>query len=105
MVAVKVIYVERDIELDLREPDLGSPELPDLWERIYGNGTQGVLRGVGYARGTCQPGCPEWMYLKKASCGRRFAAHLRHGESQWARESDEHKALKERIARAATTAG
>jgi hypothetical protein len=45
------------------------------------------------------------MYLKKTSSGRRFAAHLRHGESQWAPESDEHKALKERIARAATTAG
>jgi hypothetical protein len=45
------------------------------------------------------------MYLKMSSAGRRYAAHLRHSESEWAPESDEHKALKERIARAAVTGG
>ncbi|AGL15179.1 hypothetical protein L083_1669 [Actinoplanes sp. N902-109] len=45
------------------------------------------------------------MYLKQSASGQRHAAHLRPGESQWAPESDEHKALKERIARAATAAG
>jgi hypothetical protein len=46
------------------------------------------------------------MYLKvHPRTGRRFAVHLNPGESAWAPESDEHKALKERIARAATAAG
>jgi hypothetical protein len=104
-VAWKVFYVDLGVELDLRRPDLGCPQVPDLWERLYGNVSQGMLRCVGFSRGRCQPGCPEWMYLKQTGSGQRFAAHLRPGDSEWAPESDEHKALKERIARAATAAG
>jgi hypothetical protein len=103
--AWKVFYVDLGVELDLRLPDLGCPQVPDLWDRLYGNVSQGMLRCSGYARGRCRPGCPQWMYLKQTRSGQRFAAHLRPGDSAWAPESDEHKALKERIARAATAGG
>ncbi|MEV6602499.1 hypothetical protein AB0M36_37490 [Actinoplanes sp. NPDC051346] len=103
--ASKVFYVDLGVELDLRRPDLGCPQVPGLWDQLYGNVSRGALRCIGFARGQCQPGCPEWMYLKVSTTGRRYAAHLRHGETEWSPESNEHKALKERIARAAVAGG
>src|SRR5688572_18445734 len=104
--ASKVFHVQLGVELDLRRPDLGCPSVPGLWDQLHGKVGAGVLRCIGYHRGSCAEGCTEWMYLKQhPSTGRRYAVHLNPGESQWAPESDEHKALKERIVRAASAAG
>jgi hypothetical protein len=102
-VASGVYHVELRIELNLTEPDLGHPSMPDLWDRLHGNTRKGQLQCL-----ECRerkPDCPEWMYLRVRR-GRREAVHLNPsiGEHDSA-ESDEHKALKERIARAAISGG
>jgi hypothetical protein len=52
------------------------------------------------------PDAPPWLYLRENSDGRREARHINaDAEHHSSGESDEHKALKERIARAATDAG
>jgi hypothetical protein len=63
-------------------------------------------RHSGQCAGTTDSPRPGHRYLKQHPVtGRRYAVHLNPGESQWAPESNEHKALKERIARAATSGG
>ncbi|MEU0082011.1 hypothetical protein ABZY58_29265 [Micromonospora tulbaghiae] len=99
-----VFYVPLGIELDLTRDDLGHPNRPDLWDRIYRQPYRdGVLQCL-----TCReasPDCPEWMFLRVRN-GRREAVHHTTGlREHGAPESDAHKALKERIATAATTAG
>jgi hypothetical protein len=102
-VATGVYLVELGIALNLTEPDLGHPSMQDLWDRLHGNTRKGQLQCL-----ECRerkPDCPEWMYLRVRR-GRREAVHLNPtiGEHDSA-ESDEHKALKERIARAAVNGG
>ncbi|GIM91314.1 competence protein CoiA family protein [Paractinoplanes toevensis] len=104
--ASKVFHVPSGTELDLRRPDLGHPSAQELWDQLYGKVSQGVLECIGFHRGNCQDGCTRWMYLKQHPVtGRWYAVHLNPGDSQWAPESNEHKALKERIARAAAAGG
>ncbi|MBV6702342.1 hypothetical protein KV557_35465 [Kitasatospora aureofaciens] len=92
--------------LDLDREDLGVPEIPRLWEKLYADKRPVPERGL--LCPTCldaRPSQPEWMYLSLRQ-GRRIASHYNpnrraHDEP----ESDEHKAYKERYARAAESDG
>ncbi|MFF4880231.1 hypothetical protein [Micromonospora sp. NPDC000668] len=99
-----VFYVPLGIELDLTRDDLGHPAHTDLWGRIYRQPYRdGVLQCIECR--AAEPDCPEWMFLRVRN-GRREAVHHTTGlREHGAPESDAHKALKERIATAATTAG
>jgi hypothetical protein len=104
-VAHSVFYVDLGIELNLTLPDLGHPDRPGLWEQ---------LKTMKYQSGRLQcplcrdrdPECPEWMYLQERAGGRRVAVHHNPRiRDHHARESNLHKALKERIASAAQGGG
>ncbi len=92
--------------LDLDRADLGYPQYKGLWELLLADKRPVEERGL-YCP-TCykqNPGQIEWMYLY-AKRGLRIAAHHNrdqrdHGDG----ESDQHKALKERFARAAELGG
>lgn len=100
------------IELDLRLPDLGHPEFPDLWSEIYGEGAdpdpellQCVRAAQGLPCGSEAIGGSHYMYIQRRR-GKPVAVHRNHGvHVVTAVESDEHKALKERICRDAQAAG
>ncbi|MET7808637.1 hypothetical protein [Micromonospora chersina] len=99
-----VFYVPLGIELDLTRDDLGHPSHPDLWDRIYRRPYRpGVLQCLECREAS--PDCPEWMFLRVRN-GRCEAVHHTTGLGDHSNpESDAHKALKQRIATAATTAG
>src|SRR6266568_3718174 len=98
-----VFHVPLGIELNLTEGDLGHPSRPGLWEQLYRHCPDGVLQCL-----ECRdndPSCPQWMYLRIRE-GRREAVH--HNPSIPAHdgpESDARKALKERMAAAASAGG
>ncbi|WP_033343282.1 hypothetical protein [Catenuloplanes japonicus] len=92
-------------ELDLRRADLGHPDVPGLWERLHGSIVRGVLQCAEFRAGGCDDDCQQWMYLRKTSTGHRTAVHIMPAESEWDRDSDEHKALRERMARTAEKNG
>lgn len=98
-----VFHVEYGIELNLTEPDLGHPSMPGLWGELYRKRHKGVLQCLECRE--IKPDCPEWMYLRVRPDGQREAVHLNPSIAAHAPESDEHKALKERIHRAATAGG
>jgi hypothetical protein len=95
------------IELNLTEPDLGHPEHPGLWDALRAD-----RRSVDERQLQCiqcryiHPDCPEWMYLNERH-GIRFATHWNPniGEHPSTNEGDKHKALKDRIAKAAELDG
>jgi hypothetical protein len=90
--------------LDLDRPDLGHPEIPDLWERLRDDKRPMQQRGL-YCPDCYEkdPEHPEWMYLRLRN-GRRESAHFNRGHKSHA-ERPEHIAFKERIARAAEEGG
>ncbi|WP_189282257.1 competence protein CoiA family protein [Streptomyces atratus] len=94
-------------EINLSELDLNDPADARLWRRLYG------IKGGKAPKGHLEcldcrerdPGCPQWMFLQMRR-GRPIAVHYTTGIRHPTRpESPRHKALKERIARAAETAG
>lgn len=92
--------------LDLDAPDLGVPEVPNLWQRLREDKRKVPERGL-YCP-TCiktRPSDPEWMYVYERQDGLKIAAHHNPNHKSHANESDEHLALKERIARAAEEGG
>ena len=101
--ATAVYHVGLGVELNLTEPDLGYPEDPSLWERLHGNCPPGTLQCP-----QCldeRPESPQWMYLRERN-GRREAVHHNPKiDPHTSGESDAHKALKERIARAGERGG
>ncbi|MEW1841204.1 hypothetical protein AB0392_24950 [Nonomuraea angiospora] len=104
--ASSVYHVDLELELNLTEPDLGYPELPGLWERLRAD-----KRPVPQRQLQCmqcreaRPECPEWMFLTERD-GVRFASHFNTTIADHTTgESDQHKAFKERIARAAELGG
>lgn len=105
--ASSVYHVGRGIEIDLTEPDLGHPESPGLWEELFAERD----RPVPERRLQCvecrelRPDRPEWMYLSERQ-GVRFATHHNPAiRDHPSRDGDQHKAMRERIARAAERAG
>lgn len=101
-----VYYQVLDIELNLTEDDLGHPEYPGLWELLRAD-----KRSVPERQLQCiqcrhaRPDCPEWMYLNERD-GSRFATHWNPSIGEHStNEGDQHKAFKERIARAAQQGG
>lgn len=99
-------YVPLDIDLNLTVPDLGHPEYPGLWELLRAD-----KRHVPDRQLQCiqcrhaRPDCPEWMYLNERD-GIRFATHWNPNIAEHpTNEGDQHKAFKERIARAAEQGG
>ncbi|WP_031069311.1 hypothetical protein [Streptomyces sp. NRRL S-118] len=86
--------------INLSDLDLDVSEDRRLWESLYGRTVKGDLE--------CRendPGCPQWMFLQLRK-GRPIAVHYTTGiRHPTAPESPRHKALKERIARAAENAG
>ncbi|MFF0864203.1 hypothetical protein ACFYUV_20760 [Nonomuraea sp. NPDC003560] len=105
--ASSVYHVGLGLELNLTEPDLGHPEITNLWERLYADKRTPVsLRQLQCMEcREARPHCPEWMVLVEVQ-GRRHARH--HNPSipdHPSNESDQHKAFKERIAKAAEAGG
>lgn len=97
-----------NITIYLDPDDLGHPEIPFLWETLRSDRRSVVERQLQCLQ--CReerPDCPEWMYLREHSDGSREAVHFNTsiGAHPAAKESDEHKALKERIAAAGQKAG
>ncbi|WP_141567961.1 competence protein CoiA family protein [Streptomyces ipomoeae] len=90
-------------EINLFELDLNVREDRLLWESLYGKTVKGDLECL-----ECRqqdPGCPQWMFLRLWK-GRPVAVHYSTGRRHaTAPESPRHRALKERIAQAAETAG
>jgi hypothetical protein len=103
--AHSVFYLARRIDINLTLPDLGHPDLPELWNEIY---PSNALPPESLQCLRCldeYPDCPEYMYLR-VRVGRREAVHLNKNIRDHATgESDTHKALKHRIASAAQSAG
>lgn len=105
--AYGVYFADLDIEVNLTLPDLGHPELPDLWDLIY---PSRKLSPTSLQCLQCLveqgPECPEYMYLRVRD-GRRHAVHHNRNirDHPTSSESDAHKALKERMARAAERGG
>lgn len=101
-----VYYVGLGIELNCTRADLGHPELPGLWELLRADKRPPEKRGLQCIE--CmrlRPGCPEWMVLVERD-GRRFARHHTPGIGDHPEaESDEHKAYKERVIKAAELGG
>lgn len=94
--------------LNLTEPDLGHPDLPGLWDRLRTDKRPTPERGLQCIQ--CRqdrPDCPEWMFLSERLDGVRFSTHFTRGikDHPEENESDQHKALKERIASVAEAAG
>ncbi|MGW7603207.1 competence protein CoiA family protein [Streptomyces antimycoticus] len=89
--------------INLSELDLNVREDRLLWESLYGKTVKGDLECLECREN--DPGCPRWMFLRLWK-GRPVAVHystgIRHASQP---ESPRHRALKERIARAAETAG
>ncbi|MEU6332012.1 hypothetical protein ABZ851_32865 [Streptomyces sp. NPDC047049] len=85
-----------ELDLDVREDRL-------LWESLYGKTVKGDLECL-----ECReqdPGCPQWMFLRLWK-GRPVAVHYSTGRRHpTAPESPRHRALKDRIAQAAESAG
>ncbi|MFG2001735.1 hypothetical protein ACGFNU_21545 [Spirillospora sp. NPDC048911] len=105
--AFSVYHVGLDLELNLTLPDLGHPDLPGLWDALRADDRPVPERQLQciQCRQT-RPHCPEWMFLTERD-GKRFASHFTRGIADHAaeNESDEHKAYKERILRAAELGG
>lgn len=104
--ATSVFHVGLDLELNLTEPDLGYPGLPGLWERLRADRRPVPQRELQCMQcREARPACPEWMFLTERD-GIRFATHHNPNIGDHpSNESDQHKALKERIAHAAELGG
>ncbi|MBD0693017.1 hypothetical protein [Streptomyces sp. CBMA123] len=99
-------HIQLGIDINLSEDDLGNPGMPGLWKLLRSDKRPVPERGLQCME--CmeeRPHCPEWMYVYERA-GVRIAAHhnskIRHVSGP---ESDEHKALKERIAVAGERGG
>lgn len=106
--ATGVYHTGLRIVIDLTAPDLGHPELPDLWETLRADDRPVADRQLRCLQCmTDRPDCPEWMHLRELADGRRVAVHNNPslGAHRTMPESPTHKALKERIATAAERAG
>lgn len=101
-----VYHRELGLALNLSLPDLGHPEVPGLWEALRADKRDVSDRGLQCMECmTARPSCPEWMVLVERD-GRRFARHHNPAIADHAtNESDEHKAYKERVIKAAETGG
>ncbi|WP_427894230.1 hypothetical protein ACQHIV_13580 [Kribbella sp. GL6] len=110
--ASSVFCTRYGVELNLTLPDLGQPGFPDLRSEIYGDNAdqdREFLQCVQSARGVpCKSeakGKSPYMYIQRRS-GSLVAVHRNPGRHEVTpAESDEHKALKERISKAAEAAG
>lgn len=105
--ASSVYHVGLGLELNLTEPDLGHPEIPNLWERLRADKRPVPQRELQCMQcREARPECPEWMFLTERE-GVRFATHYKDsiGDHLASNESDQHKAFKERIAKAAEAGG
>lgn len=105
-----VYHLELGIILYLKRRDLGHPNLPGLWERLYADKTaQQQLRC--WANEQIDTGCPGRMHLRQMPIrgGVVIRQAVHHPQDRpghvAAVESDKHKALKERMATAASRAG
>lgn len=102
-----IYHTQFGIEVNLSEPDLGHPELPDLWDLMRSDRRPVPERGLQCMEcRAARPHCPEWMYLVERD-GTRFASHFNPeiADHPTSNESDEHKAYKERVATTAERAG
>ncbi|MEU4193772.1 hypothetical protein AB0E69_17870 [Kribbella sp. NPDC026611] len=110
--ASSVFCTRYGIELNLTLPDLGQPGFPDLWSEIYGDDAdpdRELLQCIQSARGLpCNSeaeGKSPYMYIQQRACG-PVAVHRNPGKHEVTpAESDEHKALKERICKDAEAVG
>ncbi|MFE1772804.1 hypothetical protein [Streptomyces sp. NPDC059008] len=110
-----VFHTGYRIRIELTHPDLGHPDRPDLLEEIIqpiGKRDRELLQCLEHhERGVCQAEDHDrspWMAIRRRTMGGRttlVAAHLPVRHRPTAEESDKHKAMKERIARAADRHG
>lgn len=102
-----VWHTKLRLEIDLTKPDLGHPGIPVLWDLLYDDKRPVPARGLQCLEcRNLRPDCPEWMFLRVQGDVRQ-AVHFnpKIGPHSSKNESDEHKALKERIYTAADRAG
>lgn len=93
-------------DLDLRLPDLGRPDLPNLWERLLEDRRPVAMRQLMCAGICLAAGRIEWMHVYTRLGGRVAAHESRDAERRHqTNESDEHKAYKERTVLVAESAG
>ncbi|MFF2819655.1 hypothetical protein ACFVT9_29555 [Kitasatospora cineracea] len=112
-----VFHTVYGITINLTEPDLGHPDRPGLLAEIttpIGQRERELLECLQHRReGRCEAEEHDeqrspWMTIRRRTVGNRttwVAAHLPIRSTPTAEESDKHKAMKERIARAADRYG
>ncbi|MFG3054536.1 hypothetical protein ACGFZP_26755 [Kitasatospora sp. NPDC048239] len=110
-----VFHTGYGIEINLTMPDLDQPDRPGLLEEIttpIDQRERELLECLEHHRdGACQAeedGRPPWMTIRRRTVGGHttwVAAHLPVRHTPTAEESAKHKAMKERIARAAERHG
>lgn len=114
-----VWHTELNIPLDLARSDLGHPDMPGLWEKLYAQDRRYADERIPVPRrglrcnGACRPiweagdeKCG-WMYLRQSADGRREAVH-QYAEDQARHHTPmapEHRAHQERIVRVVREAG
>jgi hypothetical protein len=102
-----VVHVQTGLVLDLTDlPDLGQPGRPGLLTELYYDRKTPRYREGELQCPDCRennPACPEWMFLR-LRLGRFHAVH-RNPVLGDHKESDTHKALKERMVTAAEQGG
>ncbi|MGZ0146472.1 competence protein CoiA family protein [Kribbella sp. WER1] len=110
--ASSVFCTRYSLELNLTLPDLGQPDYPDLRSEIYGDDAdqdpeflQCIQSAQGIPCNAEAAGKSSYMYIQRREGG-LVAVHRNPGKHVVTRaESDEHKALKERICKDAEAAG
>ncbi|MFD8444883.1 hypothetical protein ACFV11_20170 [Streptomyces globisporus] len=110
-----VFHTGYRIKIELTHPDLGHPDRPGLLDEItqpIDKRERELLQCLQhYELGRCQAEDHDrspWMAIRRRTAGGRttlVAAHLPVRHQPTAEESDKHKAMKERIARAAERNG
>ncbi|QIY53449.1 hypothetical protein HEP86_01675 [Streptomyces sp. RPA4-5] len=110
-----VFHTGYGIEIELTHADLGHPDLPGLFDEItqpIDQRDRELLQCLEHhKRGVCKAEDEDrspWMAIRRRTVDGRttlVAAHLPVRQRPTAEESDKHKAMKERIARAADRHG
>jgi hypothetical protein len=84
--SISIIRAADNLQINLSRPDLGHPEIPDLWEQIHHHGSRsGEL--------VCGKGHPK--AVRQYRTGRRWAYHLIKSDCAEHGPGPEHEALAE----------
>lgn len=94
-------HIKLGAELNTTLPDLGHPELPNLWNQLID--ARPIRAGI--LECLAPHDCPRWMFPAQRG-GHRYFAHYNPGElRQLAAKSDEHQARQDYLANRAQREG